>query len=212
MVICDTNIWYRLGDGRIKPSEFGENQLVVTGVTVEELCTSEMIFSDSESFKSAIRAINKYATQFIEYDPIEYILSQISSDFKPNRLPYIEMMASLQSYLKTEPDNNEKKNDELKKSIIKWNTPHLNLVNILNKNLVKVRGHTKQFFTKKEFRQLDTVPEIVSMFNEIFKSRTKNSGGTIKFKDIDWENFELLLFIWDDYFESPQNLVGFENN
>ncbi|MBK8635273.1 MAG: hypothetical protein IPN72_17595 [Saprospiraceae bacterium] len=156
MIICDTNIWYRLGDGQLSESDFGGDELVVTGVNVEELCTTETMLTDPTSFKNAIKAINKYATQYIDYDPIEFVLMQISDTFIPNRKAYKDMMDSLQIYLSIDLEElmkDEVKIAKLKKDIVYWNEPSEKLVKQLNSKIHDISKGVKKKYHKKQFRK-----------------------------------------------------------
>ncbi|HMS66893.1 MAG TPA: hypothetical protein PKD18_02095 [Saprospiraceae bacterium] len=203
MIICDTNIWYRLGDGRLSESDFGGDELVVTGVNVEELCTTETMLTDPTSFKNAIKAINKYATQYIDYDPIEFILIQISDIFIPHRKAYKDMMDSLQIYLSIDLEElmkDEVKIEKLKNDIVNWNEPSKKLVNQLNSKIQNISEGVKEKYHKKQFRKKNNVPEITEMFLDIFQTRL-NKDEVIDPKSIDWENFKLLILGWDTYFK-----------
>lgn len=199
IIICDTNIWYRLGDGRISPEAIGDNEFAVTGINLEELCSSEVIYSDPNLFKGALKAIDKYAKHWILEDPIDNILKRIDSTHKPITTKFDNMKKTVELGLQTDLEELTKdvnKVEGLKKAIAEYNEPKELFIAELNSALPKLRREIKGKYNKKQFRKKDHIPEVLLMFKGILEDRAKR-----KLSNIDWESLEFILFAWDVYFK-----------
>lgn len=199
-VICDTNIWYRLGDGRLSPELIGKNELVVTGINLEELCSSDIIYSDPTLFKGALKAIDEYATHWLLEDPIDNILTLINSEHKPVTTKYKTMQEAVQLGLNTDlvkMIEDKAEVEKLKKSIIEFNKPKQLFIAELNSVLPKLRSEIRDKYNKRDFRKKDHIPEILLMFKDILEERNSNK----ELKGINWEIFEFMIFGWEVYFK-----------
>lgn len=62
-IVCDTMIWYKLGNGSLRINELGKVHLIFTGCSMWELATSERMLTNSTHFKDACIAVAKYASE-----------------------------------------------------------------------------------------------------------------------------------------------------
>lgn len=84
-IICDTNIWYRIGAKgihQIKQYTGNDVKLCISHLSFFELISSNTINSDFGSFKWANNAINKYAKVLVPND-IEQVLLVLGVQFTP---------------------------------------------------------------------------------------------------------------------------------
>ena len=84
-IICDTNIWYRIGAKgihQIKQYTGNDVKLCISHLSFFELISSNTINSDFSSFKWANNAINKYAKVLVPND-IEQVLLVLGVQFTP---------------------------------------------------------------------------------------------------------------------------------
>jgi hypothetical protein len=87
-IICDTNIWYNFGDGKIPAKHAEENHLVATFYTFEELNTTYNILKDSDKVIKTSQAIVKYAKEQILENAMLYLLRTIDKYFIDDRYTY----------------------------------------------------------------------------------------------------------------------------
>ncbi|OJW75394.1 hypothetical protein [Spirosoma sp. 48-14] len=72
-IICDTNIWYRLSDGRIDHQEIAGKHLIGTYINGYEFCTSPNGLKDYTQLRAAVMAFDQYTTELYCEPPIEYM-------------------------------------------------------------------------------------------------------------------------------------------
>lgn len=202
-LICDTNIWYRLGDGRLSESDFEGYDIVATGVNVVELYTSPMMLDDPESWQGAIKAITKYSSRYIEYDPIDFILSTSTSVHEPkSREEHIELGKRLQIMSKVDLksiNNDMDLVNQQRDFIDNYDADKQKIIDDLNGIIHNQNKRIRQKYQKSEFRKKRTVPEILAMIIDVFSER---HGFKIEDQtQIDWNNFSMFIHGWDTYFK-----------
>ena len=82
LVVCDTNIWYRIGSGEINPKEI-ESGTVATFNSIYELYHSENLYYDPIAVKNALKAL-KSADYIIFKNPFDHILLLDNPNYKPD--------------------------------------------------------------------------------------------------------------------------------
>ena len=87
-VVCDTNIWYYLGNGTLDPTKLKDYSLVATFYNFEELITSKNILTDFPSVMNAARAIVKYSSEQILENAFLYLANSIKPRFEDRRYNY----------------------------------------------------------------------------------------------------------------------------
>ena len=88
-IICDVNIWYRIGEGKIVPSSFADYCLVASQQNIREIGSSNVLIYDPDLAKKAILAIDEYACEVIPLDPFDdYIKTYIDHNYSPANVDY----------------------------------------------------------------------------------------------------------------------------
>lgn len=73
-IICDTNIWYYLGDGTINPSIIGnEDRLISNYNNIDELAMTQSLISNTPYIVNAIQSVFKYSSHTIIDSPFFYL-------------------------------------------------------------------------------------------------------------------------------------------
>jgi hypothetical protein len=202
-IICDTNIWYRLGDGRLTEKDFKGHELYATAMNIEEMYTSAIVFEEPETFIGGVKAIEKYASKYIEYEPIEFILATSTKGFVPT-----SKEENLELFRRTKIMANgdlvalsKDKNlvEKQTKFIQKYEGPKQKIIDDLNSIIHPHNKDIRAKYQKKQFRKKRTVPEILKMTVDIFSQRI--GVDEIDYLSIDWENFTMFLYGWDLYFK-----------
>ena len=83
-IICDTNIWYKLGNNEISIQDFGDNDLIATRLSIDELGTSENLLDIENALKTkkASKAIFQYAKHIQTLGPLEFILHKSGNELR----------------------------------------------------------------------------------------------------------------------------------
>lgn len=87
-IICDTNIWYNLGDGKIDKKVAEENHLVASFYAFEELNTTYNILNDSDKVIKTSKAIVEYSKGQILENAILYLTRTIDKYYIDERYTY----------------------------------------------------------------------------------------------------------------------------
>jgi len=72
-VICDANIWYNLGNGRLNKADYADHQLILTIVSILEAGTSYNLLELIAEVRHAIRAMIRMNDGIIEESPFIYL-------------------------------------------------------------------------------------------------------------------------------------------
>lgn len=199
-IVCDTNIWYKLGSGELSIDVFNDHDLIVTGLTIEELGSSKNLldFKTAIEVRDAYRAIFKYAR--IEMDrPINFILSHSGNLFNRSDEKEIKAIIEGSEAFSKKTDEEVKgmianRRDQLEFSISEWNQPYQEITNTFNELLNRVRDNIKKNKTnKKQHRNTNNHSDI----KKIYESIVINTSNSI----IDWSKFEFLLNVTDFFFK-----------
>ncbi|AQG82035.1 hypothetical protein [Spirosoma montaniterrae] len=102
-IICDTNIWYRIFDGRISINELTGKFLVGTYISGFEFGCTLNALNDFNLFRNAVIAFKGQAQQFYKEHPIEYI--KLLSNYPSNSDKWIELNESLNKVFGTKEPN-----------------------------------------------------------------------------------------------------------
>lgn len=78
-VICDTNIWYQIGCGKIDPKALPDStELIATYSNLHELASTHKLHRSPVEVKNASQALLEHASSVEKLDPFHHILSLAS--------------------------------------------------------------------------------------------------------------------------------------
>jgi len=159
-VICDTHIWYYLGDGSISSDSIdNENKLVATFVNIDELARTHNHLTDFEKVRAAIQALFKNQSQVIYEQPLGYLKKLADPDFEydimqkhGDILKFTEAIANGDNIDNSKKDDFEKfskgRVEDLQKVADSWNEEALKI-----KTKIKDKKSHRNFDTKKLVRE-----------------------------------------------------------
>jgi hypothetical protein len=203
-VVCDTNIWYNLGDGKIDPKVAKENHLIATFYTFEELNTTYNIIKDSDKVIKTSQAIVNFSSEQILENAILYLVRTMDKLFVDERYTYnlgirnwneVRLLAKTQlgtqfpqwvvDMYEENIKNREKEGVDIAKA-----------ENLLSDS---VRQKAKKEYKADKQKYLDTVAKnIVSLLGLYLKEFT---NGRVEFPaDYKFEQIELFLNAYVEYF------------
>ena len=85
MIICDTNIWYDLGSGKITDASVSGKELACTQLTLNELIsTPNLLTQDYAKVQNAVVAIKRYAKTVFWANPFEFAINRLMPSYCPD--------------------------------------------------------------------------------------------------------------------------------
>ena len=210
-VICDTMIWYEIGEGKINIDKLKGVDLIATGNNIQEISSTENLLSEVDLVKKALKALESHNSEIIEYEPWDYLLTfHVKVDYHPiSRESYLSNLKTFEFLIDGIVDNelsDVQKLKELNELIKAFNEPIQTLTKTMNEGLIKVREKgaekygSRKAFVKHLQGNDNSFWEIMEMFKDIFASKLNLDRSELDNK-IDWNNFELLFRTWDLYFK-----------
>lgn len=197
-IICDTMIWYYLGNGLLDYKEFSNDNLIATRVNIYELANTPNLYKDFNYYRNALLGLRKYHSSIIEHAPIQYIgncgLQKFEFNFEP--LEAILRMFDKIIGLPNDFQLEEEHYNEFKEKIEILKKENSLLTHDCNNLLPIVRENIKNISGKKNHRMLDS-----TCYIKMLIKKTVRKGYSIKWQDFDWKKIEYLVKVWDLYFK-----------
>ena len=202
-VVCDTMIWYYIAEGNIIPEI--DVDLVATGVSIQEFASSENIYKKPELVKNALKAMQNYHFEIIEFDPWDYIITFcVDISYEPiSRELHKNNLNGFSHFINGTFDEALKsieQREKLENFILNWNEPLVELTNNMNFAIDKIRKERAKKFNKREnIKDLEDgglLLEIKEMILDIISARLNISKDEIGEK-FNWEKIELLVKMWE---------------
>ena len=191
-IICDTNIWYGLGNESIDCSIIKENDvLVATCISVYELCYTENYLYNFEYTKNAVRAMMKYSSKHpIIEPPFAYLKITCDKNYVyPINNEIFKFTEKIAQGCGIE------RADELKNEIEKRRQEIEKITDIFNEY---VQTHIKPNIKNKDaHRKENSIPLNRNLINQLVATQTKSEGLNA---DFDWKRIELFENVLKLYF------------
>ncbi len=198
-VVCDTNVWYRLADGRLKWWNVINKNLILTQVVIEELHSTEVIYKKPDLFLSVVRAIRIHASHVFLLDPLAYVYFRnkgADNVFHEKLMDNYRALINLRRSDKWRWENADSL-ERLSDKIKLWNQPTTNLCNDVNTNtLPQLKARSKALGKKtidKENLEVITAKFIYDSIKERF------SDGVEIGRNVNLNNLELFLVVFEDF-------------
>jgi len=118
LVICDTNIWYDLGENKINISQFEGYKLCATYVSLNELFFSPNLIDNPILVKMATQALLINATEIILHDPLSHIIQLNNKNYSPNLKYGNFILEKLKDFVKISDLDIQLKNEQNKLNLI----------------------------------------------------------------------------------------------
>jgi hypothetical protein len=182
-IICDTNIWYNIGNGLIREEDILDKPLSMHWLSLGELVSTNKSFTNPELLRNAALSAIKGNRKLYHYPPLNHIayLFDQSNVFEANmQLGLAALILQLNNPAQSaEREINydaKKKNIEIKKDLVeKTNANSINL--------------KKKIKNKKQYMNADNIDAvrkfIVDEVNNYFKKELFDT------KLFDWKKLEL---------------------
>jgi ribosomal small subunit protein bTHX len=193
-IICDTNIYYCLGDGTIKLSQISsKSRLCVSQVNLQEFTYTANLLHNESLVRNAIQASFKYH-QVERFDPPLIYIKQLSDkeykyDLMKDQGQFLEFTSkiakgySIDENKKKEFENVcKKKKSDFEKACVFFN----NEADKISKTIKSTKKH----------RSADTIELNRNLIDLFVKSITKDNGLSTTFK---WKQIELFEYVLKEF-------------
>ncbi len=175
-VICDTNIWYKIGSGKIKKSDFKNASLVATWNNLFEIGNSENLYKSPIKVKQACSALIEFATAKIFTHPIDYVANIYTPSFDPDRSEG-EYMYDEMIKVNSMIDDDIQKQVQENTKVIKANVDNIrrgigDAVQIFNDEAQKINDNIRQTTGKLAHRKTNALPSAAQFISTLILTKT----------------------------------------
>jgi len=186
-IICDTNIWYNIGNGNIDHNDLkSENKYIVTFNSIDEIAFTTNLLQHTEYTRNAIRSMFKYSRNHAIYEPPLIYLKKLDTEKfnydifsnHKNILEFTELIAKGHNIDISKQEECEKIIRNRKKNLKE-------ISDFFNNNALKIRKNIKN---KKKHRLENSIPINRLFISEIVKEFTGTNGLSDNF---DWNQISL---------------------
>lgn len=205
-IICDTNIWYGIGNGSISMQAFENCTFFATFPSIYELTTSPKMLHKPMAVEKALRAISQGASngyvKIIPYTPIEYIahidgntnINKQSDNVRNAILCFGELIGSGQ--YKISDLNKEEIEEEVRKRI----QPLIDLSNDINKDIAYNYEFLRinNLIKNKKFRNTDFSQSIKEVVKEVLIAEPIKHPISDGFN---WNIIELFISVYESFYK-----------
>lgn len=200
-VICDTNIWYDIAEGRIKKNSFSKYRLHPTYVNLVELARTPNLLHDLSLVQRTVKSLYENNGGIYETNPIEFIIKKQYPHYRCKDMKYksiLKFFEKLMQNVNSEVENSLR--NHMRKSIKQYKDDLQKTADSVNDLLPGIRENIKKTTEKKVHRNKKSLPIFFDIINFFVEEYTK---GTISLDiaKFPWDEIELFISVWDNYFK-----------
>lgn len=205
-VICDTNIWYNIANGRITPEKHPDIRLHPTWVNLTELSRTPWLVGKPEEVqlvRSAITALHKYNSGIIKDDPLEYIIKKQHPTYERDDEEFKTILGGFEKLMRA--DVSKKLDDavfeKMAQSIERWKFGLEQSAKRINDELLPgIRKNIKETTGKKAHRLEQSIPIFFDVINVFVREYTKGELA-LDVATYPWKEIEFFIRVWDNFFK-----------
>jgi len=212
-VICDTNIWFDIACGNIKPETISNIELIGTAINIVEIASTPKLYKDFELVIKTIKALEKHYSLIFRANPIEHIISIFNKSFVPNDEHSIRLLDDFEEFEQYYASNNLSDDDIslLKNEICKSFERYDYITEIINNTLSERKAIDKNNNSKEDCELKSNKNSCKSFFIYIITEYYKkeyNGVLEIDINDPNWEQLDFFITAWDDFFKHLEIIYG----
>jgi len=185
-VICDTNIWYLIGDNKIQLETLtGNTELVATFNNIDELSRTFNLIDKSQYVRGALAAIFKNSSKVIFEPPLIHLKKISDSGYEYDIKTKHGQLLEFTQLIANGYDLDEAKKDDFRKYCEQRVEGLQNAAELWNSKAEEIKGKK---IDKKKHRKENSIPLNRSLISLMVKSMTKAEGIPNGFS---WDSIEL---------------------
>lgn len=189
-IICDTNVWYGLGDGTISISEIiARSSLVAIQVNIREFTFTYNLLNNEDLARNAIKAAFKYHSIERFEPPLIYLKKLSDRKYSYNTKKEQSQFMVFTSLIARGHSIDDKRKSDFKKVCDNVKSNLESATVLFNTEAEKIHIKIKD---KKKHRSADTLELNRGLINLFVQNVTKDHGLDEKF---DWRKIELFEYV-----------------
>ncbi len=195
-IICDTNIWYGLGNGFINPSLIGEgNKLIATFNNIDEFSRTTNLIDNPDETRKSIQSMFKHSGKHPIIEPPLFYLRKLSDDTYSYEITEDdEAMQLITEKIAKGHKIDVSKSEQYRQYSEKRKANLQSVADIFNKESLRIKSNIKD---KKKHRKVSSIELIRGILSLFVKKQT----GEGLYNDFDFEQIELLENAIDCFFK-----------
>ncbi|NQT77644.1 MAG: hypothetical protein HQ565_08015 [Bacteroidetes bacterium] len=202
-LVCDTMIWYYLGNGKINHKDLKGYQLIGTGLNISEFVTTMNLIDNFHAVKSAIKAFLDYDPEIIKMNFGDHMFSRLIDEFIPDSSELDIYLKAMRDFMDIEsladiPEENKSNALEQSEKKIKELEDYAEAV---NDKLPDVRKTVKDMGSKKDHRKRDFMishrENIKENILSPYSMQYYGSDYTELIHNDNWSDFDFFFITWD---------------
>jgi hypothetical protein len=200
MIICDTNIWYRLTEEIVEKNSL-RGKLICTHTTLVELNKSHVVYRDPQLVKKAIRSIQEFGKVGMP-NPFEYGLGLLLPDFKPNGQNSKFLWTGMIKFLNSKIDINEESAILMKNFLKSNDIDFVKSIDFMNDMAAKIKANNIGVNPESRDYSISTKRSVAQYLIQYYQEQTKYSRSIgISINQDGWKNMQLFLDVWSDFYK-----------
>ena len=196
-VICDTNIWYGIGENTIDLSELpSETKLIATYNSIDEFARTKNLIRIPEATMRAIQSMFRSSSEHAIYQPPLVYLRQLSEpDYKYNIVENLGPILNFTSKIANGHGIDSSKTEEYALLCDARKKDLAFVADLFNKEAKRIKPNIKNLANHRKENSVPLNRNLISLFVE------KATGNPIK-GEFDWKQIELFEAVLKIFFNA----------
>lgn len=197
-VICDTNIWYGIGNGTLKKSDYSNDKLLLTLISIIEVGTTYNLLDMMDDARKAIQAMIKLNDGIIEEQPFVYLANLAGCKIQyDTRKEHGSILDGTQA-IANGHDIQEERRSDFKKWLDEMEMPLNKFADFTNDKLLEIRTKIEN---KKEHAKEETTQGNRALIAQWTEMSTQGKGNL---NNLDWSQVELFENTMTSFFKEME--------
>jgi len=184
-IVCDTNIWYKIGQNLIDENVYKDHKLIGTFNSIDELSRSEQLRSNPEVVRNAIRSLITKPTMTFYEPPLIYLKRLNNPNFKYSVLTELKSILMGTQLIANGHELNEDKNEGYLQYCRDRKNGLKEAADFFNEKADIIKSNIKN---KEKNRKENSIPLNRDFVSFLVASQTKTDGLNGNFN---WSRIEL---------------------
>ncbi len=204
-IICDTNIWYDLANGK-NIDQINGVQLIATSVNIMEISSTPNLITNFGLVTGAVKSMYKYNHKVIISNPIEYLIELFYPNYESNTETERRLLERFNILMDINEDDIPLQNKiDAEKQIQEIIKSQNEFVGKFNNDLIPIRQRIKKQVGKDKHRKRDFSETWKQYFSKLVLEYSKqhcNKEYELDASNISWTQIEFFLYTWESYFKN----------
>lgn len=204
-LVCDTNIWYDIADGKISVEKIKKYNLIGTGVNIAEFSATRKMVKDPDKYSRTLKAMLKYHSLIFKDYFLDHILAQFYEDHEIDSTKNDNILEKMLIYMSIDPfkDISDGNYQNTWKHIIEYENLKNEMADSINNRLPLLRDEIKSKEGEENYAAMDLTSahrNDISNMVEYYAMNGYNKVLKISVEDQKWERLDFFMQTWDKFF------------